>query len=260
MEESFKMNDKILSVIPYWFLIIIISGHLYRKEKNLSKELIWASLRNGIQLILLAFLLEIIFKSSAMVVTVAIALVMTLNSSYHIVSRSKTQKYNLFSITFFSHIFSLWPIAFLFSFDESKEAWSEPRMLLPLLGMILGSTLSGVSIALGSFSQSFKEKRGEIITKLSLGASSEEATRKFFFRALRAGMTPQINSMLAMGIISIPGMMAGQIISNASAFEAAVVQMKMMICISAGTVFCTYISLHFLRKKLFLPTGEICLE
>lgn len=254
------MMERLLSVSPYWIATILISIFLYRKEKSLSKELIWASFRNSTQLIFLAFVLEIIFKSTMLSVSLGLSFIMTLNSSYHIVSRSKTRRFHLFKVILFSHILSIWPIAFLFSFDESKSYWSGPKILLPLLGMILGSTLSGVSIALGHFTQSFRDKKAQVISSLSMGATKEEATRQFFFGALRAGMTPQINSMLAMGIVSIPGLMAGQIISHSSAFDASVVQMKMMISISSGTILCTYISLYFLRNRYFSSTGELCLE
>ena len=254
------MGAKLLSLLPYWGGTVLVAVFIARKQKKLSKEILWASTRTTIQLILLAFALELIFQSTHMLVSLAVALLMTINSSLQIVSRSKTSRYKVLWISFASNVFSLWPIAFLFSLDESGERWLEPRMLLPLMGMILGNTLSGVSIALGAFMQTFKEKKTEVITLLGLGATTEEATRKVFFRSLKAGITPQINSMIAMGIVSIPGMMAGQLISQTAAIDAAVVQIKMMLSISFGTILCIYIALKFLRHKLFSPTGELCFE
>lgn len=251
---------KLLTLLPYWGGTLLIAVFIARKQKKLSKEILWASTRTTIQLILLAFALEVIFQSTHMIVSLGVALLMTINSSLQIISRSKTARYKIFWIFFASNVFSLWPIAFLFSLDESGQQWMEPRMLLPLMGMILGNTLSGVSIALGAFMQTFKEKKAEVLSLLALGATTEEATRKVFFRSLKAGITPQINSMIAMGIVSIPGMMAGQLISQTSALDAATVQIKMMLSISCGTILCIYIALKFLRKKLFLPTGELCFE
>jgi putative ABC transport system permease protein len=66
--------------------------------------------------------------------------------------------------------------------------------------------------------------------------------------------------MISMGIVSIPGMMAGQLIAKADAFDASMVQIKMMLSICAGTLISVYISLKFVRKKMFLPTGELCFE
>jgi putative ABC transport system permease protein len=254
------MITKLFSLIPDWAGLLFVALVIAKKQKKLSRELTWAGLRTTIQLLLLAFALEIIFQSTQVVVSLAVALVMTFNSSLQVVSRSKTNRYNVFWISFASHVFSLWPIAFLFSLDESPQNWLEPRMLLPLLGMILGNSLSGVSIALGAFMQTFKEKKGEILSLLALGGTIEESTRRVFFRSLKAGITPQINSMIAMGLVSIPGMMAGQLISQTSALDAATLQIKMMLSITTGTILCIYIALRFLRKKLFLPSGELCLE
>lgn len=254
------MMTKFLTLLPYWTVMLLVASLIARKQKKLSRELLWAGVRTTVQLILLAFALEVVFQSKLMIVSLLVALIMTFNSALQVVSRSNTRRYKIFWISFASHVFSLWPIAFLFSLDESPQNWLEPRMLLPLMGMILGNSLSGVSIALGAFIQTFKEKRGEILGLLALGATAEESTRAVFFRSLKAGITPQINSMIAMGIVSIPGMMAGQLISQTSAIDAATVQIKMMLSISSGTILCIYIALKFIRKKLFLPTGELCLE
>lgn len=254
------MIYKLTSLIPYWLGTFVVAYIMAKKEGKLFKEILWASFRTTIQLILLAFALELIFKSSQMIVTLVVALIMTINSSLQMISRSKSARYKIFWISFAANVFSLWPIAFLFSLDESSLYWLEPKMLLPILGMILGNSLSGVSIALSSFMETFKERKTEIITLMGLGATVDEATRKVYFRSLKAGITPQMNSMLAMGIVSIPGMMAGQLISQTSAIDAALVQIKMMLSICSGTILCIVIALKFLKKKFFHPTGELCFE
>jgi putative ABC transport system permease protein len=254
------MSHKLLSLLPYWGGILTLVYFFYRKQKILAREILWASFRTTIQLIFLAFALEVIFKSHLMIVSLLVTLVMTLNSSTQIVFRSKAKTIRLFWISFVANAVSIWPIAFLFSIDESGLKWSEPRMLLPLMGMLLGNTLSGVSIGLESFLQTFRDKKTEILTRMSLGATIEEATHQVFFRAVKAGISPQINSMISMGIVSIPGMMAGQLIAKADAFDASMVQIKMMLSICAGTLISVYIALKFVRSKMFLPTGELCLE
>ena len=128
------------------------------------------------------------------------------------------------------------------------------------MGMLLGNTLNGVSIGIESFMINFREKQNEILTLMALGATNEESTQKFFNRAVRAGITPHINSMLSMGIISIPGMMAGQLISDVSPLDASLLQIKLMLTLCLGTLLSIAIALRFVRKSLFLPTGELCLK
>lgn len=252
------MISKLISLLPYWIGIVIITFIIGKKHSRISKDIVWASFRTTIQLILLAFALDAIFQRTETIVTLGIALVMTINSSFQIVSR--TSRRNFFWISLLSNIFSIWPMAFLFSWDKGGESWLEAKTLLPLLGMILGNSFSGVSTALNTYMEGFRDRKNEVISLLSLGASAEEATRNIYFRSIRAGLTPQINAMLAMGIVSIPGMMAGQLMSDTSGLDASVLQIKMMLSIVMGTVLCIVIALKFIQKKMFLPTGEVCFE
>jgi putative ABC transport system permease protein len=254
------MTSKLISLLPYWCAVVGIAFLMGRNHGKISREILWASLRTTAQLILLAFSLDVIFERTEMIVSLAVALLMTLNSSIQIVSRSKISHFHFFWISFVSNVVSIWPIAFLFSLDKGGESWLEARSVLPLLGMILGNSFSGVSTAITIFVESFKDKKTEVLTLLALGATTEEATRPIYFRSLRAGLTPQINAMLAMGIVSIPGMMAGQLMSDISGLDAAIIQIKMMLSIVVGTVLCIVIALKFIQKKMFLPTGELCFE
>lgn len=254
------MMEKLYSLLPYWMGILLLHLYFRKKQRPLANEIVWASFRTTVQLILLAFALQEIFKSNLFIVTLTVSLFMTLNSSGQIIFRSKSKVGHLFWISLISNVLAIWPIAFFFSMDISQGSWTEPQKLLPLMGMLLGNTLSGVSIGLESFMQNFREKKNEVITLMALGATTEESTNKFFHRALRAGITPQINSMISMGIISIPGMMAGQLISKTDAVDASILQVKMMLSICVGTVLSIYIALRFVRKSLFLPSGELCLK
>jgi putative ABC transport system permease protein len=64
--------------------------------------------------------------------------------------------------------------------------------------------------------------------------------------------------MISMGIVSIPGMMAGQLIASTNPLDASILQVKMMLAICLGTLLSILIALRFVRKRLFLPTGELC--
>jgi len=252
------MYLNLLNLWPYLAGILFIYLYLKFQYRELAKEILWATLRTSIQLILLAFALEQIFKSQLFITSLAISLIMTINSSGQIVRRSKRKILNLFWISLISNIFAIWPLAALFSMDLSLGSWTEPQRILPLLGMLLGNTLSGVSIGISNFMENFGEKKNEVITMMALGATIEEASHRFFYRALKAGINPQINSMISMGIISIPGMMAGQLISNINAMDASILQIKMMLSICIGTLISIIIALKFVRKSLFLSTGELC--
>jgi putative ABC transport system permease protein len=254
------MVQKFISLIPFWILIFLGYFFLKRQQKNLAKEILWATFRTTIQLIALAFALELIFTSTLFILSLFVSLIMTLNSSLHSFKRSKYKDKSIFLNSFFSNVIAIWPIAFVFSLEQNFSEWTSPKVLLPLMGMLLGNSLNGVNIGLESFMTSTKEKKDEILSLLALGASNEEALKNVFFRSVSQGMRPHINSMLSMGVVSIPGMMTGQLLSNTSAFDASIVQVKMMIAICLGTFIAIYISLKLMQKKIFKSTGELCIE
>jgi len=250
----------ILSILPYWGFILVWFFIFFNKDRVLSKSLFIASLRVSFQLILLAVVLETIFKSTLFLTTLLVSFVMTLNSSFQIGFKAKKEKLKLVGMTFFSQTLALWPLAFFFAYDENPSGFSSPEILLPLLGMLLGNSLNGLSIAREQFSVAMEERQDEVLTLLALGATPKEATKGLFFKALKIGITPQLNSMLAMGIVSIPGMMAGQLIAKADAFAASLTQIKMMLSVLCGTITCIYLMMIMLRKRYFTSKGELCLK
>jgi len=248
----------ILSIIPFWGLVLFWILFFLKKDKILSKSLLIASLRVSLQLILLAVVLETIFKSTFFLTTLFISFIMTLNSSFQIGLKSKKGRLQLAGVTFFSQTLALWPLAFFFAYDENPLRFTTPEVLLPLLGMLLGNSLNGISMAREQFSLAMEERQDEVLTLLSLGATPKEATKNIFLKALKLGITPQLNSMLAMGIVSIPGMMTGQLMAKTDAFSASITQMKMMLSVLCGTITCIYVMMIILRKNYFTSKGELC--
>jgi putative ABC transport system permease protein len=250
----------IISLAPYWILIGLVALFVTNLSKELSRSILLASVRTTVQLFILAFILGSLFNSPYFLVTLGTSILMTLNSSLHLGLKSKKMKKEEILFTFFTQIMALWPMAFVLSFDENNNNWMEAKNFLPLLGMLLGNSLNGVLIASENYKLSLSEKREEVLTLLALGASVKEANQTLFYRALKSGITPQINSMMAMGIVSIPGMMAGQLIAKADVYLSAMTQIKMMILILSGTILSVYIILYYQRAKNFTIKGELCLK
>lgn len=256
----YEIMYQIFSLTPFLLVILAVAFIIRKRDKKIFQDVLLASFRTTIQLIFLAFALESIFKNSTLIVVLLVSLIMTFNSSYQIISRTKTSKYKIFYTIFLSTILSLWPIAYFLSFDKSPSSWIEAKSLLPVLGLVLGNSFNGVSIAINHFLSQMREKKSEVLSFLALGAEMDEAIRPYFYSSLRAGITPLLNSMLAMGIVSIPGMMAGQLMAQTSPFIASLTQIKFMLSLLVGIIIFISISLKYIKSKIFLPTGELCLE
>ena len=119
------------------------------------------------------------------------------------------------------------------------EPWYEPRYAIPIMGMMLGNTLNGISLGLETTLEGFDTGRRQVELLLTLGATRAEASREVVRRAVRNGMIPILNSMIAVGIIAIPGMMTGQILGGEDPADAARYQIFILFSIAGGVALGT---------------------
>ncbi|HRY15172.1 MAG TPA: ABC transporter permease, partial [Candidatus Competibacteraceae bacterium] len=115
------------------------------------------------------------------------------------------------------------------------KPWYQPQYLIPLLGMMLGNTMSGVAIALDQLTRQAWDARGRIEARLLLGGTWDEAITDIRRDALRSGLIPIVNAMAAAGLVSLPGMMTGQILAGSPPLEAAKYQLLIMFLVSGAT-------------------------
>ncbi len=113
--------------------------------------------------------------------------------------------------------------------------WHSARVFLPLLGMILGNALTGVALALETITQTAKAERGAIEARLALGHARLAAFDNPLKRTLRTAMMPIVNAMAVAGVVSLPGMMTGQILAGVDPAEAAKYQLAIMFAIAGST-------------------------
>ena len=112
--------------------------------------------------------------------------------------------------------------------------WYDPQYVIPLLGMILGNSLTGISLCLDRFMDHLEVRSAEVELKIAFGATRREALAGPLRDAVRTGMIPIINSMAAAGIVSLPGMMTGQILAGSPPLQAVAYQIVVMFMIAAA--------------------------
>ena len=113
--------------------------------------------------------------------------------------------------------------------------WWDPRFALPLMGMIMGNAMTGISLSLDTLHTALNREQRAIEAQLLLGAHKWQALRPFLRQAMRAGFMPSINAMAAIGVVSLPGMMTGQILSGVDPSEAVKYQLMVMFLIAGAT-------------------------
>jgi len=137
------------------------------------------------------------------------------------------------------------------------EPWYDPRYVIPLLGMILGNSLTGISLCLDRFMDHLETRSAEVELRIAYGASRREALAAPLKDAVRTGMIPIINSMAAAGIVSLPGMMTGVILGGSDPRVAVMYQIAIMIAIFTGTNITVVLGILLSRKTAFDAYGVL---
>ena len=135
--------------------------------------------------------------------------------------------------------------------------WYTARVMIPIFGMILGNSMNGIALSLDRLYSEAHARAGEIETLLAFGATPWEAIRGCVKDAIRAGMTPTINSLMVVGLVSLPGMMTGQILGGADPREAVRYQIVVMLMISAAVAIGCLLLVGFSYKKLFTADAAL---
>ena len=221
--------------------LILISGAVsLALQLGLEKRLLIASVRTVVQLLLIGLVLEWIFKVAQWPAVLGIMLVMTLIAGVSAVRRTERRYRGVWLDSVLSIMASSWIIAAIALVAIIRvHPWYQPQYAIPLLGMILGNTLNGISLGLERFGEELAARRDQVETLLALGATRWEAARTAIQKAVRTGMVPMINSMMIVGVVSLPGMMTGQILAGMSALQAVMYQIVIMFLLAAGTALGT---------------------
>jgi putative ABC transport system permease protein len=208
---------------------------------GLERSLTLASVRMVVQLLLVGYVLRWVFQSDSVAAVVALAVIMTLVAGVSAVRRTERRFPGVYLASTVSVLASSWIVtAFgIVAVLNKVDTWYEPQYTIPILGMILGNTLTGISLGLGRLGDDLVLRRDLVDMSLALGATSWEAARGPIREAVRTGMIPMINSMMVTGIVSLPGMMTGQLLSGVSPLEAVKYQIVIMFLIASGTALGT---------------------
>lgn len=230
---------------------------------GLEKKILYLACRMTAQLLFIGLVLRYLFAASNVWLVLLMSLIMLGAAGREVQVRQKRRitgirGYLIGSGSMFVSSFSLTALA-LFLIIE-VEPWYTPQYAIPLLGMLLGNTMTGIALAIDRLTSQFHEKRDEIEQRLMLGATWQEASIDVRRDCMRTGMMPIINSMAAAGIVSLPGMMTGQILGGTPPVEAVKYQILIMFLIGAGTGFGVISAIWLTSRHLFDSRHRLCLD
>ncbi|RLF02701.1 MAG: ABC transporter permease, partial [Thermoprotei archaeon] len=131
------------------------------------------------------------------------------------------------------------------------KPWYEPQYAVPLLGMMLGNTMTGMAIGLDRLTQTASDQRTVVEARLMLGEEWTKAIENIKRESIRSGLIPIMNSMAVAGIVSLPGMMTGQILAGSPPMKAVKYQILIIFLIASGTGFGTMTAVWLGSRRLF---------
>jgi putative ABC transport system permease protein len=234
-----------------------------RLKTGISLQLLVAAARTAIQLSLIGLVLKVLFANAHLGWVSLMAVFMLLVAGREVMARQERRfkgwwGYAVGTFSMFLSSFTVTVFALVVILGDSP--WYTPQYAIPLLGMLLGNTMNGISISMDRLTHAAWEQRGVIEARLMLGERWDEAISEIRRQAIRSGMIPIINAMAAAGIISLPGMMTGQILAGAAPVDAVKYQILIMFLITAGTGLGTMAAVTIGAKHLFDKRQRLCLD
>ena len=131
------------------------------------------------------------------------------------------------------------------------DPWYAPQVVVPITGMLLGNAVSSCAVALSRFFEDMRERRNEVETLLALGATTYEASRQSIISSVHLGLLPSIASLASTDVVTLPGMMTGQIIAGADPMMASRYQFVISISIASLTLLTSVLIIMMTYRRSF---------
>lgn len=240
-----------------YLLLILVLMVMKKAQIQQSKLLIIASVRMTVQLILAGFILTYIFENPHPAFILLYLVCMIAFAIHRVLSKHKgINKRFQFAIAGSLAGAGLMILLFFVKVIVGESIFN-PQYVIPLSGMIMGNAMTGVSLGMKSFTESLAREKNKIETLLNFGATPKKILLPFVNQALETALLPTMNSMLGMGIVSLPGMMTGQILSGTLPETAILYQISIMIAICTVVCIAVFLSLYLGYRTLYNKRNQI---
>jgi putative ABC transport system permease protein len=219
---------------------------------GIAGSLLIASGRTILQLAVVGYVLAAVFALNHPAAVLVVLVAMTATAA--IVARNRiSQKVPQLLPWVGGAIFTGAMVTLLYTttFVVRPQPWFMPQYVIPLGGILLGNSMNAAAIAGDRLVSSLNANQTEIETHLSLGASPQRAIAVYRQEAARAGLIPLINTMTVIGLVTLPGIMTGQMLGGANPLVAAAYQMVIMFMLALANVITTIIVIQGICRQFF---------
>ncbi|MBW4056699.1 MAG: iron export ABC transporter permease subunit FetB [Proteobacteria bacterium] len=258
MASQGVINLTLMNLALAYGLVLLATSLAYLLKTGEARQMLWASVRMGLQLLAVGYVLDAVFTINTPLPVIMILVIMAGFSLQVMGSRIRNKMPGFYRIMGSSIFIGCGVVTFLFcSLVVGYAPWYDPRYLIPLAGMIIGNSMNGASLAAERLAAEVRERREEIETAICLGATARQSSETAVRNAFRAALIPTINTMAAMGIVALPGMMTGQILSGTAPAVAVRYQIAIMCAITGAVAITAYLILLQGYRKYFTAAHQL---
>ena len=233
-------------------LLIIPFFVLWYYKTGLLKPAVISVIRMTLQLLAIGLYLEYIFKLNNMWINLAWVLIMVIIATITTVKRSNLH-FRLYIIpVFVSMVISLVIVdVYFLGFVIKLENLFEAIYLIPITGMLLGNCIRTNILGLSSYYNKLQKEQTLYRYALANGATKKEALFPYMKNSLKTSFAPSIATMAVVGLISLPGMMTGQILGGSSPTVAIKYQIMLMITIFVSSIMTVVLTIFISNRFIF---------
>jgi putative ABC transport system permease protein len=219
-------------------LLLVDGGLSVWLKLRLHGQLAWAAGRMVVQLIAVGLILRAVFALASPAVTFCVVVVMLLIAAREVAARpeKRLRRFGNLAVGASAVAFATFLTVILALTTAIRPTpWYDPRYAIPLAGIILGNVLNSASLGLDGLLGSVVRDRAAVEAQLAMGASFWAAMGELIRAAVRRALLPTINQMAAAGVVTLPGIMTGQVLAGMDPVEAAKYQILLMFLLAGGS-------------------------
>ncbi|KAA8499825.1 UPF0014 membrane protein [Porphyridium purpureum] len=235
VDPTHPVNISFPSVLIAAGLLFITSILTYVLHLKLILTVIFAAVRCTVQLCLVGFVLIYIIRINTPLLTIGYCCMMIAAAGAETVQRLQ-YSYKMLPLHILGCQLLASCVSIVFALFIVTGVGIDAQYMIPMYGMLLGNSLTGMTVSLNTLLAEFAEHKANIEAFTCLGATRFEATRGIVARAVTMGLTPSLNQMSVAGLVAIPGMMTGQILGGTAPEQAAFYQIMIMFLIGSTSI------------------------
>jgi putative ABC transport system permease protein len=230
---------------------------------DLQRQIVWSAMRATVQLLLVGHVLRFVFSHGSAWSTGIVVMLMMAMAAREVAARPAERLRrggNAWIGAMAVGATTLISAMFILQTAIRPDPWFDPRYMISLVGIVLGSVLNSASLALDSLLEGVRREQRAIEARISLGDTTHQAFAGLLRSSVRRGILPTINQMSAAGIITLPGIMTGQIIAGMDPVEAVKYQILIMFLLSGASGMAAMIAAYGAMRKLSDGRGRLRLD